>query len=100
MRRHVALIQLFGLLVILALTVSFFLNNAYADSAVKRSKGQTLYVPVYSHVFIGLKNIRLDLSVNISIRNTDPSNAITIISADYYDTDGVLLERYVKEPKN
>ena len=85
MRRHTTRIPYFGLLA-LVLTIGCFLKDVHAGSAVKRSKGQTVYVPVYSHVFIGTQRLHLDLSVNASIRNTDPSNAITIVRADYYDT--------------
>ena len=98
MRHHMTRIRYFGLLVALVLTIGCFLKDVHADSAVKRSKGQIVYLPVYSHVFIGTQRLRLELSVNASIRNTDPSNAITIVRADYYDTDGNLVERYIKEP--
>ncbi|KIL97017.1 hypothetical protein CCC_01810 [Paramagnetospirillum magnetotacticum MS-1] len=67
------------------------------------SSGQTLYVPVYSHISHGNldgrgKASELLLSSMLSLRNTDPSHAITITAARYYDTDGRLLRDYLAKP--
>ena len=64
------------------------------------SKGQTVYVPVYSHIFVGggKKKIPFDLTINLSIRNTDPKNTITIVSADYYDSEGNLVKKFTPAP--
>jgi hypothetical protein len=61
---------------------------------IRLSAGQTLYVPVYSNIFTGPKQIPFHLAAILSIRNTDLSNSIKILSADYYDTKGKLLKRY------
>lgn len=65
-----------------------------ASSDYDLSTGQTLYVPVYSNIFSAPKQIPFNLAAILSIRNTDISNSIKIISADYYDTKGKLLRRY------
>lgn len=71
-----------------------------AQSALEKtlSNGETVYVSVYSNVYAGPKQVPFQLSAIVSIRNTDPTYGITIISADYYDSNGKLLERYLKEP--
>lgn len=61
-------------------------------------KGQTVYVSVYSNVFSGPKGHRLDLATILSIRNTDMKNPLTVTTIDYYDTEGKLLRRYLKNP--
>jgi len=66
----------------------------------ERSKGDTLYLPIYSHIWHGDigrdgKPTKTLMSVSVSIRNTDPSSAIRMISALYYDTDGKKLKEYV-----
>jgi hypothetical protein len=60
--------------------------------------GQTIYVPVYSHIYIRDKSRVINLAVTLSIRNTDAQNPIRINSARYYDTNGALVREYVKEP--
>ena len=69
------------------------------------SRGQTLYLPVYSHIWHGdlvvdgrypLKN---QLSALISIRNTSFKTPIKITSARYYNTEGKLLKDYVSEAR-
>ena len=52
------------------------------------SKGQLVYVPVYSHVYYGDYERKILLTGLLSIRNTDPAHAITIVKADYHDSDG------------
>ncbi len=62
------------------------------------SRGQTLYVPVYSNIFSAPRKIPFNLATMLSIRNTDMSHAITVISADYYDSRGTLLRRFYPRP--
>jgi Protein of unknown function (DUF3124) len=66
-----------------------------AGSQVRLLKGQTVYVPAYSHVYYGDREQPFYLTVTLSIRNTDPDHPITIVSVEYYDTDGRLLQRYL-----
>lgn len=73
-------------------------------AAVDPSIGQTIYLPVYSHIWHGdLKGDgspeRLLVSTLISVRNTDPHQTITLRQADYYDTDGKLIRHYADQPK-
>lgn len=63
------------------------------------SKGETLYVPVYSQVLHGNVNWtkkpeEKPLSVMLSIRNTDPKQSINVSSIKYYDTDGHFVRDY------
>ncbi len=57
---------------------------------------QTLYVPVYSHVYWGPKPKPLNLACTLSIRNIDPKVPITITAVDYYDTEGALIGHYLE----
>jgi len=82
----------------LALAIAFALPPAEAGDAVARSRGQTLYVPVYSHIYSGDKEQPFYLAVTVSIRNTDPVRSFTLTTVDYYDTDGKRLRRYLAAP--
>lgn len=64
---------------------------------VRLASAETVYVPVYSNVFSAPKAIPFHLATILSIRNTDMSEAITITTADYYDTKGKLLRSYYKQ---
>jgi len=89
-------IVLIGLLLFILL--SSFWKIAFASTEYRLSKGQILYVPVYSNIYSGPKKIPFNLATILSIRNTDMSNSIKIIAADYYDTKGKLLRRYYPQP--
>jgi len=83
----------------------FFAASAqsFGQSAPALSPGQMLYLPIYSHIWYGDPGRddaprMLLLSALVSIRNTDPHQAIRVISAQYYDTDGRKLRQYVAAP--
>jgi hypothetical protein len=74
------------------------LPAAQAAAEVGLSKGQLVYVPVYSHVYHGDYERKIFLTGILSIRNTDPAQAITLVRADYYDSDGKLIRNYLSQP--
>ncbi len=56
-------------------------------------------MPVYSHIYYGdRERDYILLSATLSIRNTDPERSITLLSADYYDSKGKFLEKFVQAP--
>lgn len=54
-----------------------------------------MYVPVYSHILFGDRQQSFNLSVTLSLRNTDLTYPIEITSVRYYDEKGKLLKDYV-----
>lgn len=72
--------------------------TAQAGGTPGLSKGQTLYVPAYSHIYAGNRERAFLLTVTLSIRNIDPHHAITVTRADYYETQGALVTRYIEKP--
>ena len=66
---------------------------------IKLSSGQTLYIPIYSHIYSGVKGRPFDLAATLSIRNTNLQNPITLVSVKYYDSDGKLVEDYLSQSK-
>jgi len=85
---------LFGLVLMLAVTAA----PIFAGELQARSKGQTVYVPGYSHIYSGDKERPILLAVTVSIRNTDPDRWIQIDQVDYYDTEGNLVRKYLNLP--
>jgi hypothetical protein len=73
------------------------LHVAWAADA-RLSKGQTLYVPVYSHIYSGDRERPVYLAVTVSIRNTDPAHSIHLTAVDYYDSAGKQLRRFLEKP--
>ncbi len=69
-----------------------------AEEEGKQLLGQTIYVPIYSHIYIRDKSRMINLAATLSIRNTDAQNPIRINSARYYDTHGALIREYVNQP--
>lgn len=77
--------------------------TAGASAQPALSGGQTLYLPVYSHVYHGdvdSKGVPQQTLVSalVSIRNTDPGRSIRVSSAVYYDTQGRKLREYLPKP--
>ena len=76
---------------------AYGINSADAASEMILSKGQTLYVPVYSHIYSGDREHPFYLAATLSIRNTDPKNDMTILSVNYYDSKGKMLRSYLEK---
>lgn len=62
------------------------------------SRGQTLYVPVYSNVYSAPRAVPFRLATMLSLRNTDMAHSIRITAADLYDNGGKLLKRHYLRP--
>lgn len=60
------------------------------------SLGESLYVPVYSHVYYGPRARQFNLACTLSIRNTDIRRQIIVTAVDYYDTAGKLVGHYLE----
>lgn len=72
-------------------------GSALAASEYRLSKGQLIYVPVYSNIFSAPKKIPFNLATLLSIRNTDMNDSITVHAADYYDTKGNMVRKYYQQ---
>jgi Protein of unknown function (DUF3124) len=75
----------------------------HADETRALSAGQSLYLPIYSHMLYGNLGKRgqassILLSALVSIRNTDPRRPLRVLSARYYDTHGKMLGERVPVP--
>lgn len=57
-------------------------------------EGQTVYVPVYSHIYADGGKPYL-LETTLSIRNLDPHRPISIKSVKYFDTQGAMVKEYL-----
>jgi hypothetical protein len=69
-----------------------------AASELKTAKGQLVYVPIYSHIYSGDREHPFYLAATLSIRNIDPKHAITLLAADYYDSEGKLIKKVIEKP--
>jgi hypothetical protein len=82
------------------LSLVLFSTPTIGQGSASRSAGQVLYLPIYSHVWHGEVDskgqpTKTQVSVSVSIRNTDASKPIRITSAQYFDTDGRKLREYL-----
>lgn len=68
------------------------------DDKIEIAMGQTIYVPVYSHIYYENQQNLFYLSATLSIRNTDMTHPIIITSVRYYDTQGKLIKQYLEQP--
>jgi hypothetical protein len=68
------------------------------DENFKIAMSQTLYVPIYSHIYHQDQQKIFNLAATLSIRNTDLTNPIVITSVRYYDSNGKLVKQYLERP--
>ncbi len=70
----------------------------YAEEGFELTDGQTIYVPVYSHIYSGNSERPFLLTTTLSIRNIDPKHPITITVVDYYESQGKFLKKHLNKP--
>ncbi|MFZ5451227.1 MAG: DUF3124 domain-containing protein [Thermodesulfobacteriota bacterium] len=85
---------------LLVLLVIYLLPLGLGAAAPEKglTRGQLIYVPVYSHVYYGDREKQILLTAILSIRNTDMAHAVTITKVDYYDSEGKLVKSYLTKP--
>lgn len=83
---------------LLILVILFAPAQAMAADEAVLSSGQTIYVPAYSHVYFGDREGRYQVTVTLSVRNTDQVSPIILSSVEYYDTEGKLIREFLKKP--
>jgi hypothetical protein len=77
-----------------------------SPSGVALYSWQSLYLPIYSHLYHGEINTKTGkpsetlVSAHVSIRNTDPRASLQITSARYYNTEGKLLREFLPKPQS
>jgi hypothetical protein len=76
----------------------FLALAAAPATAAELYKGQTLYVPVYTHIYHGPKAQIFNLTCTLSVRNTDMTKPIEVIAVDYYDSYGKKLRQFLNKP--
>lgn len=86
------------LFIIILAVLTLFASQVQAGNRIKTSKGQTVYIPAYSHIYIGNKGTPYLLTITLSIRNIDLSNPITITEVSYYETQGKFLKNFITNP--
>lgn len=68
------------------------------ENGVLRAKGQVLYLPVYSDIPFGEKNLSYALEGVLSIHNTDLHKSISLTQVLYFHNDGYLVKNYLPKP--
>lgn len=56
------------------------------------------YLSIYSHIYSFTEHRSQDLTVTVSMRNTNRRDTIYINHAEYYHTSGELIRTYFKHP--
>ena len=88
----------FSILLLILVIASNLSSLAYADETIILSKGQTIYLPAYSHIYSGNREMPFLLAITVSIRNINPKQTIKITTVDYYETQGNLLKKFIETP--
>ncbi|NJL44652.1 MAG: DUF3124 domain-containing protein [Leptolyngbyaceae cyanobacterium SM2_3_12] len=68
------------------------------DDSMAIVAGQTVYVPIYSHIYMVEKNRSINLTGTLSIRNTDTSQPLILTAVDYYDSGGNRVRQHLEQP--
>jgi Protein of unknown function (DUF3124) len=73
-------------------------SEVVEPAADKVAAGQTLQIPVYSHVYTADNAEPLNLAATVFVRNTDADRPIVLTRVDYFDSGGKLIRGFVPKP--
>lgn len=73
-------------------------RNDTTFARLHTSVGQTIYVPVYSHIYQQNQQQTFNLTATLSFRNADLYRPVTLIEVLYYDSQGNVVKNYLEEP--
>ena len=65
---------------------------------IKEVAGQEIYVPAYSNIKSFDGKSKINISVNLSVRNTDVNRPIVIQYLDYYNSSGMKSKAFLDSP--
>lgn len=68
------------------------------DTTTSTLSGELVYVPIYSSIFYENGKHTIELAATLSIHNINPDGQVTIVRADYYNSDGKLIKKYLPKP--
>ena len=72
-----------------------------APDAAALTPGATVYVPVYSNLYLGLDRRQMvELTATVSVRNVSTTHPIVIEWVRYYDSTGKLVRKYLEQPSS
>lgn len=74
------------------------LRPANLPQGFKPEIEETVYVPIYSHIYWEDYTRVIDLAATLSVRNTDATKPIILKSIRYYDTKGALVKDFLIQP--
>ena len=70
-------------------------TNVQPENLIVR---KTVYVPIYSQIYVGSARISFQLTATLSVRNTDRGKPIVIQSITYFDSTGSVVREYLEAP--
>lgn len=56
------------------------------------------YLSVYSQIYSQTEHRTFNLTVTVSLRNTNTADTVYIQSVDYYNTSGEAIRKYIRQP--
>lgn len=92
-----------GALLLTALMAIPFLQptSARAQAGSQETSGVTgelIYTPIYSSIYYENGKSTMEMAATLYIHNVNPDRPVTLIRADYFDTDGKLLKKNLDKP--
>ncbi|MBN2039922.1 MAG: DUF3124 domain-containing protein [Spirochaetes bacterium] len=85
-----------NILFILSVIFIFHTRPANAQQVNLIQKG-TFYVPAYSSIYHNDLKWDYNLTITLSIHNTDLKNKIIIAAIEYYNSSGKLIQKYINK---
>ncbi|GLB49728.1 hypothetical protein Y10_20960 [Neptunitalea sp. Y10] len=74
------------------------IKEHYTNDAIDTLQTTKFYVPVYSEIYSSSENMKIPLTITLSVRNTSTTEKNYIRTVAYYNTHGKEIKHYLEKP--
>lgn len=70
----------------------------YTDQTPVLKYKESVYIPIYSSIYVLSGERKQSLTATLSVRNTSEKDTLYVKNVDYYDSQGKLVKKYTNKP--
>lgn len=72
--------------------------DSFTTRILQEGVKHMVYLPVYSNVAVSGGDVKVPMTVTLSVRNTDLSESIIVSKVEYYTSEGIKAREYAEGP--
>ena len=72
--------------------------DSFTTRILQEGVKHTVYLPVYSNVAVSGGDVKVPMTVTLSVRNTDLAGSFVVSKVEYFTSEGIRAREYIENP--